>query len=78
MVFGTSLELESELMREYVERLQAMTDIQLAKEWSDVWAKHRTDGRVVGSNQGDKLDALRDVIVDRFVKRAYSASDSDK
>lgn len=53
-------------MREYVERLQGMSDLEIAQEWNRVWYDHRR-----GVPVGVKLDALRDVIVDRFVKRAY-------
>lgn len=66
-------------MRGYVEKLQAMSNIDLAKEWSNVWYEHRRSGRTGGNGYAEtveKLNALRDVIVDRFVKQSFEADNS--
>jgi hypothetical protein len=67
-------------MRDYVERLQKMTDIELAKEWTVTWDEYRKHGRT-GANIAaykqaqEKLHAIQDVIVERFINRAYKESD---
>lgn len=63
-------------MRKYVERLQAMTDVELADEWSRIWYVHRTRGTRYQDVQG-KLNALRDVIVDRFTRPSRKKPGSD-